>query len=191
MAKDAPVTASTEVHTAKRRLRWLPFDPAHLILAPLAIAFVMPLVQMVFAALKTDAEIRQFPPTFWPKHPTLGGFTGLFKESNVLHWILNSTIVSCTAILSHMVLCSLAGYGFARLRFAGRNMGFIAVFATIMIPTQLLMIPTYILFSKLHLVDTMAAMMLPWLTSAFGVFLMRQFFLSLPKELEEAAVLDG
>lgn len=100
-------------------------------------------------------------------------------------------IVSCTAILSHMVLCSLAGYGFARLKFAGRNMGFIAVFATIMIPTQLLMIPTYIMFSKLHLVDTMAAMMLPWLTSAFGVFLMRQFFLSLPKELEEAAVLDG
>lgn len=191
MARTPGETGSTEVHTARRRLRWLPFDPAHLLLMPLAIAFVMPLIQMVFAALKTDAEIRQFPPTFYPKHPTFAGFIALFKESNVLHWILNTMIVSSVAILSHMVLCLLAGYGFARLKFAGRNMGFFAVFATIMIPTQLLMIPTYIMFSKLHLADTMAAMILPWLTSAFGVFLMRQFFLSLPAELEEAALLDG
>lgn len=148
-------------------------------------------MQTVFAALKTDAEIRQFPPTFYPTNPTFGGFVALFKESNVLHWILNSVIVSSVGITSHLILCSLAGYGFARLKFAGRNMGFIAVFATIMIPTQLLMIPTYIMFSKLHLVDTMAAMILPWLTSAFGVFLMRPFFLSLPAELEEAALRDG
>ncbi len=100
---------------------WLPFDPAHLILAPMAIAFLMPLVQMLFSAVKTDAEIRAFPPIFWPKHPTLSGLQALFTESDVLRWIMNTVIVSGTAIASHMVLCSLAGYGFARLKFAGRN----------------------------------------------------------------------
>jgi multiple sugar transport system permease protein len=89
------------------------------------------------------------------------------------------------------VLCSLAGYGFARLRFRGRDFGFLAVVATIMIPTQLLMIPTYIMFSRLGLIDSLAAAFVPWLASAFGIFLMRQFFLSIPVELEEAAALDG
>ncbi len=89
------------------------------------------------------------------------------------------------------MLCSLAGYGFARLQFRGRDFGFLAIIATIMIPTQLLMIPTYIMFSRLGLIDTLAAAFVPWLASAFGIFLMRQFFLSIPVELEEAAALDG
>jgi len=89
------------------------------------------------------------------------------------------------------VLCSLAGYGFARLKFQGRNFGFLAIVATIMIPTQVLMIPTFVMFSKLGLVNTIGAAIVPWLATAFGVFLMRQFFLSLPAELEEAALIDG
>jgi len=93
--------------------------------------------------------------------------------------------------VSHLVLCSLAGYGFARLKFPGRNVGFFAVLATIMIPTQLLMIPTYVMFTRTGVVNTLGAAILPWLASAFGIFLMRQFFLSLPKDLEEAARLDG
>jgi multiple sugar transport system permease protein len=92
---------------------------------------------------------------------------------------------------SHLVLCSLAGYGFARLKFAGRTFTFFAIVGTIMIPTQLLMIPTYVMFSRLGVINTLAAAAIPWLASAFGIFLMRQFFLSLPKELEEAARLDG
>ena len=106
-------------------------------------------------------------------------------------WLGNTVIVSATAIASHLVLCSLAGYGFARLKFRGRNFGFFAVLATIMIPTQLLMIPTYIVFSRIGLIDTLGAAIVPWLASAFGIFLMRQFFLSLPAELEEAAMIDG
>ena len=100
-------------------------------------------------------------------------------------------IVSLSAIVSHIVLCSLAGYGFARLKFRGRTFGFFAIVATIMIPIQLLMIPTYVMFARLGLIDTLGAAIVPWLASAFGIFLMRQFFLSLPAELEEAAMLDG
>ncbi len=126
-----------------------------------------------------------------PTSLTLDGFAKLFAESDILRWLMNSAIVSTVGVVSHLVLCSLAGYGFARLKFPGRTFGFLAIVATIMIPTQLLMVPTYVLFARLGLVDTLGAAIVPWLASAFGIFLMRQFFLSLPAELEEAAVLDG
>ncbi len=174
-----------------RRRGFLPFSPWHLFLMPLALLFATPLVQMILTSLKTDAEIRKFPPDILPMHPTLSGFVALFRDSDVLRWTLNTVIVSISAVLAQMILCSLAGYGFARMRFPGRTVAFVAVIATMMIPTQLLMIPTYIMFTRLGIVNTLPSLIVPWLTSAFGVFLMRQFFLSLPKELEEAARLDG
>jgi multiple sugar transport system permease protein len=174
-----------------RRRRKLPFSPFHLLLAPIALLFLMPLLQMVMASLKTDAEIRRFPPTWFPTDPTISGYVALFQQSSILRWMLNSTLVTSVAIISNLVLCSLAGYGFARMKFLGRNFSFVALIATIMIPTQLLMVPLFILMTKVHIVNTLPALMLPWLASAFGVFLMRQFFLSLPRELEEAARLDG
>ncbi|HON75515.1 MAG TPA: carbohydrate ABC transporter permease [Dermatophilaceae bacterium] len=176
---------------APGRRSWLPFSGWHLFLMPLALVFATPLVQMILTSLKTDADIRKFPPDILPTPPTLDGFIGLFTESDVLRWIANSVIVATSAVAGQLVLCSLAGYGFARLRFAGRGIGFVAVIATMMIPTQLLMIPTYIMFTKIGIVNTLPSIIVPWLTSAFGVFLMRQFFLSLPVELEEAARLDG
>jgi multiple sugar transport system permease protein len=170
--------------------RW-PFDPWHLVLAPIALLFLTPFAQMVLASLSPAEELVRFPPPFVPSRLTLDGFVGLFADTEIVRWLANSTIVSVVAIGAQVVLCSLAGYGFARLHFRGRDFGFFAVVATIMIPTQLLMIPTYIMFSRLHLVDTLAAAFLPWLATAFGIFLMRQFFLSIPVELEEAAALDG
>jgi len=174
-----------------RRRGRLPFSPWHLFLMPLALLFATPLVQMILTSLKTDADIRKFPPDLLPTHPTVAGYVSLFTEYDVLRWIANSVIVSGTAVLAQLVLCSLAGYGFARMRFAGRTPAFVVVIATIMIPTQLLMIPTYVMFTRLGVINTLSSMIIPWLTSAFGVFLMRQFFLSLPGELEEAARLDG
>ncbi|WIB14026.1 carbohydrate ABC transporter permease [Curtobacterium sp. MCPF17_052] len=146
---------------------------------------------MFTTSLEPASEINRFPPSFIPTQFTLSGYERLFAESDVLHWLLNTVIVSASAIVSHLVLCSLAGYGFARLRFPGRTFGFLAVLATIMIPSQLLMIPTYVMFARLHLVDHLGAAIVPWLASAFGIFLMRQFFLSLPAELEEAGMIDG
>ena len=176
---------------ATPRRRWLPFSGWHLLLMPLALIFVLPLVQMVLTSFMTTAEINQFPPKLIPTSLHLAGYKALLTESHVVRWFINTVIVSTIAVVSHLVLCSLAGYGFARLKFAGRGVAFLAVVATVMIPMQLLMIPTYLMFARAGIIDTLAAAFVPWLASAFGIFLMRQFFLSLPVELEEAARLDG
>ena len=184
-----------------KRTRRLPFSGWHLFLLPVAILFMIPFLQMFLASVAPAKELVTFPPPFIPSTVSFGqsgtltqdatGYFGLFSDTPVLKWLLNSLIVSVTAIASHLVLCSLAGYGFARLRFRGRGFGIFAIIATIMIPIQLLMVPTYILFANLGLVNGLGAAIVPWLATAFGIFLMRQFFLSLPKELEESGMIDG
>jgi multiple sugar transport system permease protein len=177
--------------TPRPRRKRFPFSPWHLALMPIAILFALPLVQMLLASLSPAAELLQFPPPFVPSRLTMDGYAGLFQQSDIMRWLLNTVIVSVTSIVSNMILCSLAGYGFARLQFRGRNVLFFAILGTIMIPTQVLMIPTYLLFSRLGLVNSLGAAIVPWLATAFGIFLMRQFFLSIPVELEEAGMIDG
>nr|WP_221374006.1 carbohydrate ABC transporter permease [Actinoplanes polyasparticus] len=171
--------------------RRLPFSPWHLLLMPLALLFVLPLVQMVLTSFMSSAEINQFPPKLIPTSLHLEGYRALLTETPALRWFGNTVLVSTVAVLAHLVLCSMAGYGFARLKFAGRGLAFLVIVATVMIPIQLLMIPTYLMFARLGIVDTLASAFVPWLASAFGIFLMRQFFLALPVELEEAARIDG
>jgi multiple sugar transport system permease protein len=171
--------------------RWLPFSAWHLLLMPMSLIFVLPLVQMVFSSFMSKKQLNRFPPQLIPTSLHLEGYRTLFAQSHILQWLANTVFVSAISVVSHLVLCSLAGYGFARLRFVGRGVAFVAVLATVMIPIQLLMIPTYLMFARLGIVDTLAAAFVPWLASAFGIFLMRQFFLSLPVELEEAARIDG
>jgi multiple sugar transport system permease protein len=173
-----------------RRFR-LPFSGWHLLLMPLALIFVLPLVQMVLTSFMSSAEINQFPPKLIPSSLHLGGYRALLTETPILRWFGNTVLVSTVSVVAHLVLCSAAGYGFARLKFAGRGVAFLVIIATVMIPLQLLMIPTYLMFARIGIVDTLAAAFVPWLASAFGIFLMRQFFLSLPVELEEAALIDG
>ncbi|MEU4364481.1 carbohydrate ABC transporter permease [Promicromonospora sp. NPDC023987] len=172
-------------HSKPRRGWW------HLVLVPVALLFATPFVQMFLTSLTPESEINRFPVRFFPSELTLDGYAKLFRDTDVLLWTSNTVLVSLVAVGSHLVLCSLAGYGFARLKFPGRNVGFFMIIATIMIPTQLLMVPTYVMFARVGIIDTLAAAMVPWLASVFGIFLMRQFFLSLPVELEEAALLDG
>ena len=202
MSVETPILPSTPlanaggvVHppapSARARRRMLPFSGWHFLLVPVAFLFLLPFVEMFLTSVEPASEINKFPPAFIPSHFTLDGYQKLFEQSDILHWLLNTAIVSASAIASHLVLCSLAGYGFARLKFPGRSFGFLAILATIMVPTQLLMIPTYIMFARLGLVDHLSAAIVPWLASAFGIFLMRQFFLSLPAELEEAGLIDG
>ncbi len=195
-ARTSGVDGTLPERTARRRplLSRLPFSPWHLLLAPIALVFAVPFIQMFLASVTPAAQLTRFPTPFIPESVTLDGYLGpkgLFASSDILLWIGNTAIVSSAAIVSHLVLCSLAGYGFARLKFRGRDVGFLSIVATIMVPTQLLMIPTYIMFSRIGLIDSLGAAIVPWLASAFGIFLMRQFFLSLPVELEEAAMIDG
>lgn len=188
IAETAVPTPPTRPARPARRRR---ISGWHFVLAPIALVFVIPFAQMVLASLSPADELVRFPPPFIPSRFTIDGFVALFTETDVLLWLFNSVIVSAIAIVAHIVLCSLAGYGFARLAFRGRTVGFFLIIATIMIPTQLLMIPTYVMFSKVGVINTLAAAFVPWLASAFGIFLMRQFFLSIPVEVEEAAALDG
>lgn len=169
----------------------LPFSPWHLLLMPTALLFVVPLVWMVLTSLMAPGQIQQYPPPFLPDGIHFDGYQRLFAEQPVFTWIQNSLIVVVTATASQLVLCSLAGYGFARLKFKGSGVSFLVLLGTIMIPTQLLLIPAFVMFSKIGIANTIGAAIAPWLCSVFGIFLMRQFFLSLPGELEEAAMIDG
>ncbi|WP_426562448.1 carbohydrate ABC transporter permease [Angustibacter sp. McL0619] len=182
---------STEVVVAQRRRRHLPRPSGwHLALIPIALLMATPLLWMLVTSLSTLAETRHFPPEL-PSSLHWDNYAQAWTDSPFARWMLNSTIVSVTCVLSNVVLCSLAGYAFARLRFRGRQVAFLALLVTLMVPFQVVMIPTLLIIKHLHLVDTLPALIAPNLVTAFGIYLLRQFFVSLPVELEEAALIDG
>jgi multiple sugar transport system permease protein len=176
---------------AVARRRTLPFDPWHLLLAPAALVFAVPLLWLAISSLMTNAQINQFPPTIIPDSLHLDGYRFVFGNALFPTWFLNSTIVALVTVASNLVFCSLAGYAFARMRFRGSTVLFVAMMATLVVPFQLTMIPTFLIMRQLHLINTLGALIVPWLVTPFGVFLLRQFFLALPKEIEEAARIDG
>lgn len=173
-----------------RERRFL-FSPWHLVLLPLAAAMLLPLVWTVIASFETFAETQHFPPILRPKTLRWQNYREVLQLSPFPRWFLNTLIVTVLVVVANLLTCSLAGYAFARLRFFGRDAVFILVLATLMIPFQVVMIPTFLIVRKLGLIDTLWALVVPNLTGAFGVFLLRQFFRTLPIELEEAARIDG
>jgi multiple sugar transport system permease protein len=179
-----PVSASARRRRLRRPSGW------HLVLIPVGLLMAAPLLWMLVTSLSTLAETRRFPPGL-PASLHWGNFTQAWTESPFARWLVNSTIVSVTCVISNVVLCSLAGYAFARLRFPGSKIAFIGILATLMVPFQVVMIPTLLIIKHLGLVDTLPALILPNLVTPFGIYLLRQFFLSLPVELEEAALIDG
>jgi len=130
------------------RGRRLPFSPWHLLLMPVALIFVLPLVQMVLTSFMSEREINRFPPKILPSGIHLDGYRTLLSQTHIVQWFANTVLVSSISVVSHLILCSAAGYGFARLRFAGRGLAFTAILATVMIPIQLLLIPTYLMFAS-------------------------------------------
>jgi multiple sugar transport system permease protein len=162
----------------------------HLVLIPGAVLMALPLVFMLGTSLSSLAETERFPPGV-PSSLYWSNFSAAWDGSPFGHWLLNSAMVSVTCVVSNLVLCSLAGYAFARLRFPGSRLLFIAILATLMVPFQVLLIPTLIIVKHLGLVDTLPALIVPNLVTPFGIYLLRQFFLTLPVELEEAALIDG
>lgn len=162
----------------------------HLVLIPLALVMATPLLWMILTSLSSEAETRRFPPGL-PSSLHFENFSRAWSQEPFGHWLLNSAIVSIACVISNLVFCSLAGYAFARIRFVGRGVLFILLLATLMVPFQVVMIPTLLIVKHLGLVDTLPGLIVPNLATAFGIYLLRQFFLSLPLELEEAAVIDG
>ena len=162
------------------------------ILAAIAFIMLFPLLWLISTALKSPTEnIWQSPPQLLPSQPTLENFSKVWKSLPFGVYLYNSVIVSALTVGLNLLFCSLAAYPLARLSFVGRNAIFIAIVATIMIPFQIVMIPLYILTVQLGLRNSYLGVILPSLASAFGIFLLRQALLSVPKEIEEAARLDG
>lgn len=176
---------------ARRRGPRFPFSPWHLVLAPLAALFAVPLVWLVLSSVMSDAEINRFPPALWPSGLDLGGYRYVLGNALFPRWLLNSAVVSAAAVASNLVCGALGGYAFARMRFAGSRLLLVLMLATMAVPFQLTMIPTFLVMKWLGLIDTLGALIVPSLVTPFAVFLFRQFFLSLPRELEEAAWIDG
>ena len=174
---------------AVRRLR-LPFRPLHLVLIPLSALMVTPLAWMVLTSIQTPDEARRFPPVF-PPGIHWQNYTDAINAAPFGRFFLNSALVTGATVIGNLVFCSLAGYAFARFRFFGRDVLFVVLLATLMIPFQVVMIPIFLIMRHLGLVDSLGALILPNLVTPFGIFLMRQFFRTLPIELEEAARIDG
>jgi multiple sugar transport system permease protein len=167
------------------------FSPWHLVLFPLAIVMIIPIVWMLVTSFETLRETRHFPPTLVPSSFRWQNYAAVLQRAPFARWFLNTVIVTVVVVAGNLLFCSLAGYAFARIKFFGREVVFILVLATLMIPFQVIMIPTFIIVRKLGLIDTLGALIVPNLAGAFGIFLLRQFFRSLPIELEEAARIDG
>ena len=158
----------------------------------LALAMLVPLLWLVSTSLKGPAEnIFTSPPALFPSQPSFEAYGRLFRDNPMLTYLLNSTIVSGLAVIANLVFCSLAAYPLARMRFAGRGLVLALVVATILIPFQVVMIPLYLLMVQVGLRNTLWALIIPQAATAFGIFLLRQSFLGVPVELEEAARSDG
>jgi multiple sugar transport system permease protein len=164
---------------------------AHAGLLLLTVLFVSPLVFMLTTSFKTNFEATQ--PTWIPKDPTTEGYSFIFNatQTPVLRWFLNSLLAAAGQTLLILATASMAAYALARMEFPGKRLLTGLIIATIFIPPIVLLIPNYVIVAELGWLDSLTAVVVPGAAGAFGVFFLRQFFVSLPRELEEAALLDG
>ena len=162
------------------------------VLSAIAVFMLIPLVWLVSTSFKSASEdIFQFPPQLLPRQPTIENFVTVWQTNPFGQYLFNSTIVSVLTVALNLLFCSLAAYPLARLSFKGREVIFSAIVATILIPFQIVMIPLYVLAVQLGLRNTYLGIIFPAIASAFGIFLLRQAFQGVPKELEEASRMDG
>lgn len=184
-------TASTGGRNPRRLARLIPL---YALLAALTLLFVAPIVWMFSTSLKSNYLTTRFPPQWIPQDPTFEGYRTLMTtatETPVLRWFINSMIAGSAHALLVVATSAMAAYALARMRFRGRNVLFAIVVATLFIPPVTFLIPNYLIVDSFGWLDTLLAVIVPTAAGAFGVFFLRQFFLSLPRELEEAAFIDG
>jgi multiple sugar transport system permease protein len=163
----------------------------YVILVVALVAVIAPFVWMVLGSFKSEGELRQVPPTWWPQTASLDNYTQLFTQLNFGQFFFNSTVVAAVVTIGNLVFCSMLGYALAMLDFKGKRVIFVAVMGTLMIPGVVTFVPLFVLVANAGLVDTLPGLFLPFLVSPFGVFLMRQFILGLPKDLLDAGRVDG
>jgi len=163
----------------------------HLALAAVAVATLLPLLWMLSASLMPAGEASAWPPRFLPSRATLTNYVALFQRLNLGRCFLNSAFVAVTTTALCLLVTSLAGYAFAKLRFAGRKRIFGALLTAMVIPTQVAMLPLFLLMRSLGLVNTYWGVIIPGVAPVFGIFMVRQYALSLPDDLLDAARVDG
>ncbi|MBS4198197.1 carbohydrate ABC transporter permease [Bacillus sp. FJAT-49732] len=163
----------------------------HIILIVGAIIMTTPFFWMVLTSLKTFGESTQVPPVIFPSHLEWKNFTEIFITLPFFNFYLNTVFTTFFKTFGQLVFCSLAAYAFARIDFPAKNFLFILLLSILMVPNQAYIIPQYLIMVKLEWLNSLKALIVPGITSAFGTFLLRQFFLTIPSELEDAAKLDG
>jgi multiple sugar transport system permease protein len=157
----------------------------------LSVVFMTPFIWMIMSALKTDMQIFAYDAKFFPSPPKWSNFVDAWEFIPLGRYYLNSLLVTGTVVITQLMTSAMAGYVFARLYFPRKNLIFILYLGVMMIPTQATIIPLFMVIRKLGLVDTYAALILPFLAFPYGAFLLRQAFASIPQELEDAARVDG
>ncbi|MCP4592824.1 MAG: carbohydrate ABC transporter permease [bacterium] len=166
----------------------------YVVLIAVATAFVLPLVWVLSVSLKPSEEVLQFPPRFFPQAPQTDAYKEVFRSESFdfLLYARNTLIIAALSLVGMLLSSSIAAYGFARIPFRGRGIMFAICLATMMVPFPVIMVPTYMIFKNLGWIGTFKPLWVPaWFGSAFNIFLLRQFFMAIPKELEESAMLDG
>jgi multiple sugar transport system permease protein len=165
---------------------------AYVVLILVGLLMFVPFAYAVATSFKSPPEALNlsFSNMFWPEAPTLRAYE-VARDSNVTRWFFNSVLVALIWIIGRVITCTMAGYAFARIKFPGRDILFLVVLSTLMIPGIVTIIPKFIILQNLGLLNSYGALTTPFLTDAFGIFLMKQFFESFPNEIEEAARVDG
>ena len=181
--------------TAGRSIRRMLAGPRrvalHIVLIALAFTMLFPFLWTVSASLKSNLNVIAVPPTLFPNPVVWDNYSAVFHTLPLFRGFLNSVIVAVAGTGFQVLTCSMAAYAFARMRFRFSNALFLVFLVTLMVPVQVTMVPLFMLMRIVGLVNTYPGLILPGITSAFGVFLLRQFFLTIPRDLEEAAFLDG
>ncbi|WP_369199821.1 carbohydrate ABC transporter permease [Streptomyces sp. PU-14G] len=183
-----PPAAARRAHQRSREGRlW----PAHVLLSLGAVVTVFPLLWQVLTSFKSFGESTRVPPTFLPEHWDWSNYATVFSSIPFTDQLLNTVLMTLLRTAAQLLLCSMAAYAFARIAFPGRGALFLGFLAVLMVPSQLFLLPQYQIMQDLGWLNSLQALVVPGMFSAFGTFLLRQFFLGLPTELEEAARLDG
>lgn len=180
---------SRAVRTAQVRARRNLF--AHLVLLLFVIGALFPFYWMIATSIKTLNESLQSPPTWFPQHADLKNYANAFHAAPFGRYLLNTLFIAGITVICNLATSVLAAYSFAMTDFPGKRVIFAVLLTTLMIPFEVTLIPNFILIKNLHLYNTYWAQIVPWAAGTFGIFLVRQFFLSIPKEIFEAAVIDG
>jgi multiple sugar transport system permease protein len=183
-------TADAQFQRPRRPIPWSTLG-AILILSFGAILMIMPFMWIIQAAFGETSEAYVLPPRWIPQNPTMENFQSVFDQVPYAQFMLNSLKLAVVVTIGQLITCSMAAYAFARLRFPGKNLLFMLLISALMIPGQVTLVPLFILMRQLGLYNTHAALILPALINPFGVFLLRQYFLTIPAELEDAARVDG